>query len=111
MRFSKAMVWAGVLAGWLALAPVTGWADVPQESDCKNKNSLDERNFCLAMINDHGEAKNRYKNKDHSSYYCSLIRDRDKQNLCQAIIDSDSNRCALIGDKNMEKECRSKTGS
>ncbi|MBC8288075.1 MAG: hypothetical protein H8E42_11435 [Nitrospinae bacterium] len=68
----------------------------------------DERNLCLALtpIND---PENRYKHKDHSSYYCTLILNRDSQAYCYAIILGDQSKCKNIVSAELEKECLAKS--
>ncbi|MFQ5451612.1 MAG: hypothetical protein ACE5E9_13375 [Nitrospinaceae bacterium] len=104
-------VWLGVLFfSFLFLNPVQAKDQLQQGSDCDSIKNGDRRNLCLATskTNLHGEKDvNRYRKKDHSSYYCTLIRSRDLQNLCQAVIDSDQGKCDLIGSRDIEKECKS----
>ncbi len=64
----------------------------------------DERNLCLALtpINN---PESRYKHKDHSIYYCTLILNRDSQAYCYAIVQGDPKKCDNIVSKELEKEC------
>lgn len=64
----------------------------------------DKRNLCLALtpIND---PESRYKHKDHSNYYCTLILNRDSQAYCYAIILGNPKQCDNIVSKELEKEC------
>ena len=82
----------------------------PKETDCKNEKESDRRNLCLAKINDRAEGnpleKNRYRNKDHSAYYCTLIRSRDLQNYCYAVIERNSKKCELLSSVALESECK-----
>ena len=41
----------------------------------------DERNLCLALT-PISDPESRYKHKDHSIYYCTLILNRDSQSFC-----------------------------
>ena len=69
---------------------------------------MDQRNFCLALhpIKD---PVNRFKHKDHSNFYCSLVLNRDMQNYCYAVVIGDPKRCDLIVSKEVEKECLEKS--
>ncbi len=82
----------------------------PKETDCTKEESSDRRNLCLAKINDRAEGdpldQNRYQNKDHSAYYCTLIRNRDLQNYCYAVIERNSKKCELLGSVKLENECK-----
>jgi hypothetical protein len=82
----------------------------PKETDCSSEKNSDKRNLCLAKINDRAEGnpleKNRYRNKDHSAYYCTLIRSRDLQNYCYAVIEHNSKKCELLSSVALEKECK-----
>ena len=82
----------------------------PKETDCNSEKNSDRRNLCLAKINDRAEGnpleKNRYRNKDHSAYYCTLIRSRDMQNYCYAVIENNSKKCELLVSVELEKECK-----
>ncbi len=64
----------------------------------------DQRNLCLALtpIND---PESRYKHKDHSNYYCTLILNRDSQAYCYAIVLGNPKQCDNIVSKELEKEC------
>ncbi len=64
----------------------------------------DQRNLCLALtpINN---PESRYKHKDHSSYYCTLILNRDSQAYCYAIVLGDPQKCDNIVSRELEKEC------
>ena len=100
--------------GW---APITKAADVPDPKVCDNGTtearskrnnkanaSQDDRNLCLAL-NPIKNPKDRYKHKDHSTYYCSLIRSRDKMNYCNAVVQGQSRHCKNIIDAELEKKC------
>ncbi len=64
----------------------------------------DQRNLCLALtpVND---PESRYKHKDHSNYYCTLILNRDSQTYCYAIVLGNPKKCDNIVSKELEKEC------
>jgi len=107
MRFIKGMIRFGLVA--LVFLPLSALAGVPDNSECDKIDDADRRNLCLAKMNDRGEGdpleKNRYQNKDHSTYYCSLIRNRDLKNMCHAVIEKNKSKCDLVGDREIEKEC------
>ena len=64
----------------------------------------DQRNLCLALspIKD---PESRYKHKDHSNYYCTLILNRDSQTYCYAVVLGDTRKCNNIVSSELEKEC------
>jgi len=68
----------------------------------------DQRNLCLALspIKD---PESRYKHKDHSNYYCTLILNRDSQTYCYAVVLGDSKKCNNIVSAELEKECLEKS--
>ena len=68
----------------------------------------DKRHLCLAL-NPIKNPENRFKHKDHSTYYCSQILNRDIQNYCYAVVEKNSKKCDLIVSKELEKECLKKS--
>ena len=68
----------------------------------------DKRHLCLAL-NPIKNPENRFKHKDHSTYYCTLILNRDIQAYCYAVVEKNSKKCDLIVSKELEKECLKKT--
>jgi hypothetical protein len=68
----------------------------------------DKRHLCLAL-NPIKNPENRFKHKDHSTYYCTLILNRDIQAYCYAVVEKNSKKCDLIVGKELEKECLKKT--
>lgn len=68
----------------------------------------DQRNLCLAL-SPIKNPESRYKHKDHSNYYCTLIMNRDSQTYCYAIVLGDPKKCDLIVSKELEQECLSKS--
>ena len=109
MRSLKTVWLVALVLGVFMAQPVHAKDKPSKMSDCDKIKSADRRNLCLAISNPtHGkEGVNRFENKDHSWYYCSLIRSRDLQNLCQAVIDSKKSKCELIGNREIEAECKS----
>ncbi len=72
-----------------------------------NLSKEDQRNLCLA-VSSIKNPESRYKHKDHSNYYCTLILNRDSQAYCYAVVLGDPKRCDLIVSKELEKECLTK---
>ena len=64
----------------------------------------DERNLCLALT-PISNPETRYKHKDHSIYYCTLILNRDSQAFCYGVVQGDPKKCDNIVSKELEKEC------
>ena len=67
----------------------------------------DKRHLCLAL-NQIKNPENRFKHKDHSTFYCTQILNRDIQNYCYAVVEKNSKKCDLIVSKELEKECLKK---
>ena len=89
-----------------------GWAESETMTypECDKSSNADRKNICRATSNpNHGKKDvNRFTNKDHSWYYCSLVKGRDLQNLCLAWVDSKKAKCDLIGNQDIAKECLSR---
>ena len=68
----------------------------------------DKRHLCLAL-NPIKNPENRFKHKDHSTFYCTQILNRDIQNYCYAVVKKNSKKCDLIVSKELEKECLTKS--
>jgi len=68
----------------------------------------DKRHLCLAL-NPIKNPENRFKHKDHSTFYCTQILNRDIQNYCYAVVEKNSKKCNLIVSKELEKECLKKS--
>jgi len=64
----------------------------------------DKRHLCLAL-NPIKNPENRFKHKDHSTYYCTLILNRDIQAYCYSVTKKNPKKCNLIVSKELEKEC------
>ena len=64
----------------------------------------DKRHLCLAL-NPIKNPENRFKHKDHSTYYCTLILNRDIQAYCYAVVKKDPKKCDFIVSKELEQEC------
>ena len=50
-----------------------------------NVSKEDKRHLCLAL-SPIKNPESRYKHKDHSNYYCTLILNRDSQAYCYAVV-------------------------
>ncbi len=89
-----------------------GTGDPQKDNKCDTIDDPDERNLCRAFTRDDFNSddakKNRYQNKDHSYYYCTLIKDRDKQTYCYAVVRNQKSMCGNIIDGELEKDCNSK---
>ena len=72
------------------------------KSPCEDIADQDDRHLCLATIKDADQDSS----KNHSSYYCSLVKSRDKQNYCYAITNKTSSMCSSIVDKKLEDKCK-----
>jgi hypothetical protein len=64
----------------------------------------DERNLCLAL-SPIKNPQSRYRHKDHSNYYCTLILNRDSQTYCFAVVQGNPSNCGNIVSGELEKEC------
>ena len=82
---------------WSSAAKATGKIPAP-----------DKRHLCLAL-NPIKNPENRFKHKDHSTFYCTQILNRDIQNYCYAVVEKNSKKCDLIVSKELEKECLKKS--
>jgi hypothetical protein len=86
------------------LIPSFSSATPAKTSDCTKMADADDKNLCLSKSKDEDKAYG-YTNKDHSHYYCTLIKNRDKQNFCYALANTNLNMCGLIVEKKLEDEC------
>ncbi len=95
------------------LVPTVVLAGDAKEADpCAEIKDSDEKNLCRAFEIEKArtdeQRKNRYQNKDHSSYYCSLIKNKDKYLYCLAVTGRNKVQCGNIVDADLEKQCNSK---
>lgn len=79
-------------------------SNVPTE--CAGVSNPDRQNLCIAKSAVDKEKKFGYENKDHRNYYCSIIKDRDLQTFCYAVVGKKPSSCDLIVDPGVEKECK-----
>ena len=102
----KYSAWMSILAvSAFLFLPTLVTAEEPKDKvSCDEIKNPDDRNFCLATGIKKGKNYG-YTKKNHDAYYCSLIRNRDRQNYCNGIINNTKNSCGLIVDKKLEEEC------
>ena len=113
MRVSR-VFWSAILFfGLFGMYPALIKAQYPalpgKQTQCDGINNADRRNLCLAVPKSDIDPNVSlgYKRKDHSNYYCTLIRNRDLQTLCWAVVGPNKSKCGLIVDKKLEEECNS----
>ncbi len=87
-------------------------ADSIKADPCVKHKDLDQLNLCRAFEIDKAKTKeqkkNRYQNKNHTTYYCSLIKDRELQKYCFAVASQTKSQCANLVDPNLEKKCNAR---
>jgi len=106
----------GLMLSLILLVPTGSQADPkadPKAGDpCAQHKDLDQLNLCRAFEIDKAKSaeqkKNRYQNKNHTTYYCSLIKDRELKNYCFAVATQTRSGCANIVDPKLEKACNAK---
>jgi len=110
MRLLKMMGLVLCLSTLFAVPQVWAEGETMLYPECDKISDTDRKNICRATSNpNHGKKDvNRFTNKDHSWYYCSLVKGRDLQNLCLAWVDSKKAKCDLIGNQDIARECLSK---
>lgn len=110
MKFLTTMGLAVCFALMIMVSQALAQEETLTYPECDKISDSDRKNLCRATSNPtHGKKDvNRFTNKDHSWYYCTLIKKRDLQNLCVAFVDSNKAQCDLIGSKEIEKECLAK---
>lgn len=129
MRMSTGATLAILLLSLLAFTPVSNAVEVPDPAVCDadtdearagkpggsvaaqasgKVSQMDQRNLCLALhpIKD---PVNRFMHKDHSTYYCTLILNRDAQNYCYGVVKGEPKYCDLIVSPQVEKDCLEKS--
>ncbi len=100
----------GLMMGLILMVPGAGLAADSKNADpCAQHKDLDQLNLCRAFEIDKAKTaeqkKNRYQNKNHTTYYCSLIKDRELQKYCFAVASQTKSGCANLVDPKLEKEC------
>jgi hypothetical protein len=95
-----------IAAGLFLLTPGLSFSDEPPAGgECESIADSDDRNLCLAFKGINKDEKNRYQFKNHESYYCSLVKNRDKQKYCYGVTQKTKNMCNEIVDKKLEEKC------
>jgi len=78
----------GLIMGLVLMVPALSLAESSKGDPCAHHKGLDQLNLCRAFEIDKAKTaeqkKNRYQNKNHSTYYCSFIKDRELQKFCFA---------------------------
>jgi len=103
----------GLMLGLVLLVPSAVLAADSKKADpCAKHKDLDQLNLCRAFEIDKAKTKeqkkNRYQNKNHTTYYCSLIKDRELKNYCFAVATQTKSSCANIVDAKLEKKCNAR---
>ena len=103
----------GLMMGLVLMAPSPMQAAESKAADpCIQHKDKDQLNLCRAFEIDKAKSdaqkKNRYQNKNHTTYYCSLIKNRELQKFCFAVASQTKSQCANLVDAKMEKECNAK---
>ena len=103
----------GLMMGLVLMVPSAVLAADSKAADpCVKHKDLDQLNLCRAFEIDKAKTKeqkkNRYQNKNHTTYYCSLIKDRELKNYCFAVATQTKSSCANIVDSKLEKKCNAK---
>jgi len=113
MKNLKSLGLLGLMIGLILMVPNAGLAASSKKADpCAQHKDLDQLNLCRAFEIDKAKTakqkKNRYQNKNHTTYYCSLIKDRELQKYCFAVASQTKSQCANLVDPKLEKKCNAK---
>lgn len=113
MKSMKILGLLGLIAGLVLIIPNTVLAADSNKGDpCVKHKDLDQLNLCRAFKIDKAKTKkqkeNRYQNKNHTTYYCSLIKDRELQKYCFAVATQTKSGCGNLVDPKLEKKCNSR---
>ena len=103
----------GLMMGLVLMVPNAVLAADSKKGDpCVQHKDLDQLNLCRAFEIDKAKTKaqkkNRYQNKNHTTYYCSLIKDREIQKYCFAVATQTKSGCGNLVDPKLEKKCNAK---
>ena len=103
----------GLLMGLVLLVPnAVLSADSKKSDPCAKHKDLDQLNLCRAFEIDKAKTKeqkkNRYQNKNHTTYYCSLIKDWEIKKYCFAVSTKTKSGCGNLVDPKLEKKCNAK---
>ena len=102
----------GLMMGLVLMVPSAVLAADSKNADpCAQHKDKDQLNLCRAFEIDKAKTaeqkKDRYKNKNHSTYYCSLIKERELQKYCFAVASQTKSQCGNLVDPKLEKKCNS----
>jgi len=99
----------GLMLGLILIIPTVSQAAPKSGDPCEKHKDKDQLNLCRAFEIDKAKTseqkKNRYQNKNHTTYYCSLIKDRELKNYCFAVTTQTRSGCTNIVDAKLEKKC------
>jgi len=103
----------GLMMGLVLMVPSAVLAADSKNADpCAQHKDKDQLNLCRAFEIDKAKTaeqkKDRYKNKNHSIYYCSLIKERELQKYCFAVASQTKSQCGNLIDPKLEKKCNAK---
>ena len=102
----------GLMLSLILLVPTVSQAAPKSGDPCVKHKDNDKLNLCRAFEIDKAKTKeqkkNRYQNKNHSTYYCSLIKDRELQKYCFAVTTQTKSGCGNLVDPKLEKQCNAK---
>jgi len=113
MKKLNALGLLGLMMGLVLMVPSAVPAADSNATDlCAQHKDMDQLNLCRAFEIDKAKTdaqkENRYQNKNHTTYYCSLIKDREIQKYCFAVATQTKSGCANLLDSKLEKECNAK---
>ena len=113
MRKLNSLGLLGLMMGLVLLVPTLSQAADSKAADpCVHHKDKDKLNLCRAFEIDKAKTaeqkKDRYKNKNHTAYYCSLIKNRELQKYCFAVTSQTKSQCGNLIDPKLEKECNAK---
>jgi len=113
MRKINTLGLLGLMVGLVLMVPSAVLAADSKTADpCAKHKDLDQLNLCRAFEIDKAKTaeqkKNRYQNKNHTTYYCSLIKDRELKNYCFAVATQTKSGCGNLVDPELEKKCNAK---
>ncbi len=110
MKKLNGMGLLGLMMGLVLLVPTLSQAGDSKAADpCAPIKDKDQMNLCRAFEIDKAKTaeqkKNRYQNKNHTTYYCSLIKDRELKKYCFAVASQTKSQCSNLVDPKLEKKC------
>jgi len=114
MKSIKAIGLLALCVGLALIIPQMAVAGPVEDAEkvCGNIADHNEKNLCRAFTIEKArtsnQKQNRYQNKNHSIYYCSILKGRDAQNYCYAVVNQNKSQCGEIVDSKLEADCNSK---